>query len=487
MSHGEDGPAEHARRPAGDPPPAPLRWPLEVAGVVALALLAWLWAPHPFPLDATDVTSSLIWGEEIASGHMPGFDAPFALTPHPLHVAVAAIFAPFGDGTAESAMRALAFVSFGGLAWALGRLGHACSSVAVGVLAALLVLTNPSELLGNGTVDTPFVALIVWAAALEARRRRRAWPVLALLAVAGLLRPEAWLLAAAYAVWLAPAGRRERMAAAAWVAAAPLLWALSDLIVTGDPLHSLVHTREVAAEIGRRTGASQTPGALSDGLRSLLRPAELAGGVLGIALVLRMPRRPLLVALAPVVLGLAGFVAIGVADLPLNARYLLLPAVFLLVLAAHAALGWLPLPAGGIRRVWIAGAAVLALLMAAVVPDEVRKAGDFRADLRAQADTQRDLEALLRSDLPALARCRELAVAHRTLVPLAARFTERGIGGVGVVALGSLSSSAVGPVAVVVPTGGGALRFLPPDERAAAASPARAGDVGNWRLEAVGC
>ena len=481
---GSEREAAHAGEAPPCEPPAPLRWPLEIAGVVLLALLTWAWAPHPLALDATDVTSSLIWGKQIADGDLPSYGAAFALTPHPLHVAFAAVFAPFGDGTAESAMRALAFLSFGGLAWALWRLGQACSSTAVGVLAALLVLTNPAELLGNGTVDLPFVALIAWAAVLEARRSRRGTPVLALLALAGLLRPEAWLLAAAYAVWLAPRERRGQVKAAAWVAAAPLVWALGDLLVAGDPLHSLTHTRDVAREIGRRTGLSQTPGALVDGLRSLLRPAELAGGAAGLVLALRAPRGPLRVAAAPVVLGVAGFVALGVAGLPLNARYLLLPTAFLLVLAAHAALGWLGRPAGSPRRVWAAGAAVLAILALAVVPREASKARDLRADLRAQGVVQRDLERLLHSDAPALASCPALAVADRTMLPLVARFSGSDLDDV-VVAEDVASDESV---ALVTPAGGvAAERFLPPGRRAAASGPARPGDVGDWRIVGRGC
>jgi len=465
-------------------PATPLRWPLELAGVVVLALLAWAWAPHPLPLDLTDVTSSLIWGEQIAGGGLPSFGAPFALTPHPLHIAFAAVFAPLGDGTAESAMRALAFVSFGGLAWALGRLGQACSSAATGVLAALLVLTNPAELLGNGTVDAPFVALIAWAAVLEARRSRRATPVLALLAAAGLLRPEAWLLTAAYALWLAPRGRRERLWAACWVAAAPLLWALGDLVVSGDPLHSLTHTRDLTVQIGRRTGLLETPGALVDGLRSLLRPAELAGGAAGLVLALRARRGRLLFAAAPVALGVAGFVALGLAGLPLNARYLLLPAAFLLVLAAHAALGWVAQPPGPARRVWLAGAAALAILAVAVVPREVSKSQDFRADLRAQGVVERDLERLLHGAPPALERCPSLAVADRTMLPLVARISGSELANV-VVAEDGTSED---PVALVTPTGGAAAAlFLPPDRRASVSGPAQPGDVGSWRIVALGC
>ena len=54
--------------------------------------------------------------------------------------------------------------------------------------------------------------------------------MLVLLAIAGLLRPEAWLFAAAYWLWIAPPldwATRLRMAALA--AVAPVLWLASDL------------------------------------------------------------------------------------------------------------------------------------------------------------------------------------------------------------------------------------------------------------------
>ena len=55
------------------------------------------------------------------------------------------------------------------------------------------------------------MALVIWAAVLEAQRPRRGTPVFLLLAAAGLLRPEGWLLAALYWVWCALA--RELAAA----------------------------------------------------------------------------------------------------------------------------------------------------------------------------------------------------------------------------------------------------------------------------------
>ena len=77
-------------------------------------------------------------------------------------------------------------------------------------------------------VDVPFLALVLWAAALEARAPRRGLPVMATLAVAGLLRPEAWVLAGAYWLWC---GWR-RLDLLALAAAAPLRGAWS---TSGSP------------------------------------------------------------------------------------------------------------------------------------------------------------------------------------------------------------------------------------------------------------
>ena len=77
------------------------------------------------------------------------------------------------------------------------------------------------------------------------------------------------MLAVAYVAYLWPAAQpRIRMQAALLALAAPVLWALTDLIVTGDPLHSLHGTRELAARRARPTelgqAAEAAPGALQD-------------------------------------------------------------------------------------------------------------------------------------------------------------------------------------------------------------------------------
>ena len=103
-----------------------------------------------------------------------------------------------------------------------------------------------------------------------AEHRPAGAPVLALLALAGLLRPEAWAFSALYWLYLmgsagAPAAREARaerpqrargelVRLALLAAAAPLVWVLSDLLVTGDPLWSLTNTRHTASDARTRDG-----------------------------------------------------------------------------------------------------------------------------------------------------------------------------------------------------------------------------------------
>ena len=78
-------------------------------------------------------------------------------------------------------------------------------------MAAAIVLTRRPVLdFGSRAyVDIPYLVLVLGALLIETRRRRAGAPVLALLAVAGLIRPEAWLFSAAYLVWLWIGGMRD--------------------------------------------------------------------------------------------------------------------------------------------------------------------------------------------------------------------------------------------------------------------------------------
>src|SRR6185312_9199822 len=111
------------------------------------------------------------------------------------------------------------------------------------------------------------LAFVLGALLVASRRPRAGRPVLALLALAGLLRPEAWVFSGLYWLYLLgllPAGeplrgRRAVIGLALLAAAGPLIWLGSDLLVTGHPFWSLTNTRHTASALGRRTGIRNVP------------------------------------------------------------------------------------------------------------------------------------------------------------------------------------------------------------------------------------
>lgn len=169
-----------------------------VAAVVAVLLLLF---PLGFP--NYDTIYQLVWGRELAHGMSPDYDAALPPTPHPLAELVGLLATPLGDGAIDLTM-AIAYLSLGLIGYLVYRLGSLWFDRPVGAVAAAIVLTR-APYLSNGIrayVDLPYIALVLGALAIETRRPRAGWPVLALLALAGLLRPEAWLFSLAYLGYL---------------------------------------------------------------------------------------------------------------------------------------------------------------------------------------------------------------------------------------------------------------------------------------------
>ena len=68
-----------------------------------------------------------------------------------------------------------------------------------------------------------------------------------------------------------------------------------------------------------------------------------------------------------------GFLALGLADLPLLIRYLLVPAVMLCLFCGLLAFGWTALPRSDPAwRAWVAGGVVCLVVTAAFVPRQAR-------------------------------------------------------------------------------------------------------------------
>ena len=368
------------------------------AALAALALVAAAaWALVPTYPDY-DAYHHLVWGRDLLRGAAPGFEDAFAPTPHPLYLALGALLSLAGDDADRLLVlvTVLSLVALIGGAYALGR---ALFGPAAALAGALFVGSSFAFLLYavRAFVDVPFLALVVWAAALEVARPRRGLAPMALLAAAGLLRPEAWVLAGLYWLWCLPGrGLRARAGLLALALAAPLLWCLVDLAVTGDPLFSLTNTQALSDALDRERGLANVPSAFVTFLADLARPPIALAGVAGLALALRrFGWRPMVVPLALLGAGALTFAALGVAGLSLIPRYLTVPAVVLCLLAGYAVLGFRTLEPGPVRERWRrASFAALAIGVAFVVV----KASSFaalRSELRFIERTHDELSGML--------------------------------------------------------------------------------------------
>jgi len=337
----------------------------ELAGaavVAGAALLVWALAPTYPNYDAY---YHLVWGRELLDGLTPTFEAYAAPTKHPLFVALGAgLGAVFGTG-ADRALVALCLLSHAALVLGAYRLGAAVLGRWSGLLGALFVASSASFLLyaARGYVDMPFLALVVWAGVLAARPDASPRGAMVLLVLAGLLRPEAWVLAGL--LWLT---RPRSLALLAGVLTAPLLWALVDFVSTGDPLHSLNATSELADDLGREQGLAAVPRAFVAFVGATVRPPVFGLALVGAVLaVRRLGLAPLRVPLALALAGIVTFVGTGVLGLSILPRYLTVPSIAFCLFAGYALAGFTTLaPGSPERRRWARGAGgVVALGVAA--------------------------------------------------------------------------------------------------------------------------
>ncbi|HEV2775255.1 MAG TPA: hypothetical protein VGV90_06670 [Solirubrobacteraceae bacterium] len=398
--------------------------PIRVAEAVALAglavaALAGFFAYPTYP--NYDSLYSLLWGREILDGVLPSFDAYRAPTQHPLWVALSVPLAALGEA-ADRVLLALCVLSFVALVAAMYELGRQVFGALVGVVAALLLLSRLDFpfLAARGYIDIPYMAFVFWAAALEVARPRRGGAVWVLLTLAGLLRPEAWLLAGLYAlriVWGRPLAVWIRTGLI--VAVAPVVWALSDWIVTGDPLYSLNYTTESAALLGRRQTIDELPGVTLRFLAELVKPPVLVLGVAGAVLAWRLVREGerLLVPAALVAWGIATFLLVSLRGFSVINRYLVVAAVALLLFAAFAAAGFTRLPAGRARRLWALGA--VAMVLVGVVYTALNFSPAYiDRELALRESVRRDLAGLIGAPRVQAARdCGPITVPNHKLIP----------------------------------------------------------------------
>jgi hypothetical protein len=388
-------------------------WLTPAAWVAAVAALLLLLFPLGFP--NYDTIYSLLWGRELGEGLSPDRGAALPPTPHPLAEVFGLLTSPLGDGAIGLTM-IVAYLALGLIGYLVYRLGSLWFDRPIGAVAALIVLTR-APFLSNGLrayVDLPYIALCLGALLIESRRPRAGWPVLALLALAGLLRPEAWLFSLAYLAYLLlwsrePGGGLRRALVRARVSlsspsalplvalalAGPVLWALFDWISAGSPTYSFTGTRETVETLDRQTGAVDLVLYGPRRLGEVLQWPGMVGALGGIVLGLAFLRRRSAIGVAAAALALAAFAALACAGLAIIPRYTMLAGAVLSIFAALGLLGWRLLDREHPwRRPWQAFAALVALMLVVWAPNQYDLLDRVDTDLTNQARIEGDLDEL---------------------------------------------------------------------------------------------
>jgi hypothetical protein len=423
-----------------------------VAGVSAVLLIVF---PVGFP--NYDTIYALVWGRELAHGVSPDYGAALPPTPHPLADLLGLITTPLGNGAIDVTM-VIAYLSLGLIGYLVYRLGTLWFDRPIGAIAALIVLTR-APFLSNGLrayVDLPYIALCLGALVIESKRPRAGWPVLALLALAGLLRPEAWLFSFAYLAYLAlsperspdgpesetrkpldradtqiaglirPAIGRARgflvsrhgVALIALALAGPIIWALFDWITTGSPTYSFTGTQETVETLKRQTGPIDLvlygPRRLGEVMQWPGMIGALGGVVLGFAFL----RRRSTLGLVAAALALGAFALLGSAGLAIIARYTMLGGAILAIFVALALLGWRLLePGDPWRRRWQLFAGLIAAMFVIWLPNQWDLDSTVKSDLTNQGTIERDLTNLVDTGAFAKPLCGPIAVPNHRAIP----------------------------------------------------------------------
>jgi hypothetical protein len=408
--------------------------------VTAVLLLVF---PVGFP--NYDTIYALVWGRELAHGMSPDYGSALPPTPHPLTDLIGLVATPLGNGAITVTM-VIAYASLGLIGYFVYRLGSHWFDRWIGAVAAAIVLTR-APFLSNGLrayIDLPYIAFCLGALTIEARRPRAGWPVLALLVPAGLLRPEAWLFAGVYWLYLTLGiDRRERSlhtrevaglrgwriswrgerspAQIAWLAvlaaAGPVLWLLFDAATTGNFLYSLTGTQETVEALKRHTGPVDLilygPRALGEVLQWPGMVGAFGGVVLGFAFL----RRRSALGIAAAVLALAAFALLATVGLAIIARYTMLAAAILAIFVALALLGWRLLePGHPWRRRWQLFAGLVALMFVLWLPNQWDLDSQVHTDLTNQGRIENDLTDLV--DAGAFQPlCGPIAVPNHRAIP----------------------------------------------------------------------
>jgi MFS family permease len=299
-----------------------MRRAVATSAVLAAASLLLLDEP------AYDPTAWLLWGEQLSEGDLVMEGGP---SWKPLPVLFTTAFALAGDGAAPLLWLALArAVGFLGIYLAYRVVRALGGGRGAGLLGAagLALATDYLYNVVRGDTEGMLVAAAFGAIVLHLRGRRRA--ALALGIVAGLIRPEVWVVLAGYGLWLLWRDRRAMTIALCLGGAALLLaaWLLPDRLATGEWLRG---ARRAQNPVPGSPGASAFP----FGMTFVYASISLAWPLYAGAVFAVRTRRPVVLGIAAAATALMVTVAV-LAELGFtgNIRYVALPAALVAILGA---------------------------------------------------------------------------------------------------------------------------------------------------------
>jgi hypothetical protein len=248
--------------------------------VLVAAVFVYLWRLVSWPASLeTDAWAYTVWAKALLRGE-PVLYSYLPTTPKPMAIALAAMASPI---TAERSFGVVVVVGLAGLAASLFTAGLRQRGAFAGMMAvaAFAFLPHLNEVIAYGLVDAVVAALVVAALA------SRGAPRLLCLILAGLLRPEAWLLSALAGATETRGPARRRAAAAAFCGVLPAaLWSATDLALTGDPLASYHRARAIinAFTLGgyRPPTWSQIPGSELHAIAAAAGPFVAIAGAIGL-------------------------------------------------------------------------------------------------------------------------------------------------------------------------------------------------------------
>jgi hypothetical protein len=384
---------------------------------VVLVGAASLLVPATLGYDAWAWT---VWGRELAHLDLDTTAGP-SFKPLPVIVlAPLSLLGGAGPVVWMAAMRACAAASLL-LAYKLGaRLAGPLAGAAAAISLVLSADLYRTALLGSA--EPALIALTLGAIDRHFDERRD--QTLVLIAIAGLIRPEAWVLLAGYGLYVWLREPRLRVLVAVAVLLPPVLWLGLDWIGSGDPLHASA------------TATSATEGSAANAkvpaLEVVRRAADavivptlvLAAVGLGFAWRRRNAR-----VLSLAILALAWIAVVAVmaeAGFTGTRRYLAAPAAALCVVAG-VGLVWL-LDAIADRRWRLAAGAAIAVVALVPALRRAREEGRTLSVARSQADQVSELRdavdkaggraAVLQAGRPAINPWMQTALAWELHVAL---------------------------------------------------------------------